>query len=223
MSDLLTPDLSRVAPMGVHLAVALLCGFLLSLLYRRTYRGASYSVTFDRSLILLAVITAIVIMVIGNNVARAFGLVGAMSIIRFRTALKDAQDLVFVFASLAVGLAAGVGLHALAVLGTLVVAAVILVLAATNYGALGVREFVLQLSYEPGAQPDGAPSYLPAIDQYARRHRLLGARTSGEGEVVDLTYYVTLREAAAVGALTRAVAATPGVSRVNIFYDEEPA
>ena len=75
------------------------------------------------SLVTLAMITAVVIMAIGNNLARAFGLVGAMSIIRFRTAVKDTQDLVFIFLALAMGSAAGVGFHRLAVVATLVVGA----------------------------------------------------------------------------------------------------
>ncbi|MCB0528409.1 MAG: hypothetical protein KDC65_08040, partial [Saprospiraceae bacterium] len=65
-----------------NLLVALVCGLLLSMIYRLTYRGPSYSITFVNSLVLLSIISAIVIMVIGNNIARAFGLVGAMSIIR---------------------------------------------------------------------------------------------------------------------------------------------
>jgi len=101
------------------LAIALLCGFLISLLYRWTYRGPAYSTTFVSSLASLSMITALVIMVIGNNLARAFGLVGALSIIRFRTAVKDTQDIVFIFFALAVGMAAGVGLHLSAIAGTL--------------------------------------------------------------------------------------------------------
>ena len=131
-----------VRPMAGSLAVALICGVLLSWLYRRTYRGTAYSMTFDRALVTLTVITAIVIMVIGNNLARAFGLVGAMSIVRFRTAVKDAQDLVFIFFSLAVGLASGVGLYTLAVASTLFVGAIISVMTRFNYGALDQRELV---------------------------------------------------------------------------------
>lgn len=80
-----------------NLFVALICGLVLSIIYRTTYRGPSYSVTFVNSLVLLTLISSIVIMVIGNNIARAFGLVGAMSIIRFRTAIRDTMDLVFIF------------------------------------------------------------------------------------------------------------------------------
>ncbi|MEJ2051098.1 MAG: DUF4956 domain-containing protein, partial [Calditrichota bacterium] len=89
----------------INISVALLCGFIISLFYKWTYRGPNYSSNYVNSIIVLAMITAVVIMVIGNNLARAFGLVGAMSIIRFRTAVKDTQDIVFIFFALAVGLA----------------------------------------------------------------------------------------------------------------------
>jgi hypothetical protein len=90
------------------LSVALFAGLILTCLYRITYKGAGYTAGFVGSIILLTLITALVIMVIGNNLARAFGLVGAMSIIRFRTAVKDVMDIVFIFFALAVGMASGV-------------------------------------------------------------------------------------------------------------------
>jgi uncharacterized membrane protein YhiD involved in acid resistance len=208
---------------AAHLIVALGCGLLLSTIYRRTYRGVSYSSTFDRSLITLAVITAIIMLVIGNNLARAFGLVGAMSIVRFRTALKDAQDLIFVFCSLAVGLASGVGFHFLAIFGTLFLSAILLVMAKTNYGLLGHREFVLQLAVAPGAGIDVQQVYAPVLDRFCRSYRVLAAR-SGEGDAeVDITFYVELGGDRALAELTRALGQVPGVMRANVFYDEEPA
>ena len=86
-------------------------------------------------------ITAIVLMVIGNNLARAFGLVGAMSIIRFRTAVKDTQDIVFIFFSLAVGMAAGVGYHLIAICGTVFVSLTMLVLTQFSHGSTTQREY----------------------------------------------------------------------------------
>ncbi|MCB0843737.1 MAG: DUF4956 domain-containing protein, partial [Bacteroidetes bacterium] len=110
-----------VADIVINLAISVICGLIISVVYRLTYKGASYSVTFVHSLVLLSMITAIVLLVIGNNLARAFGLVGAMSIIRFRTAVRDTQDIVFIFFSLAVGMAAGVGYPVIAILGTILV------------------------------------------------------------------------------------------------------
>lgn len=208
---------------AINLAVAFACGLILSTTYRRTYRGASYSSTFDRALITLSVITAIVIMVIGNNLARAFGLVGAMSIVRFRTALKDAQDLVFVFCSLAVGLASGVGLHLLALMGTLFLTLILVVMAKTNFGLLGHREFVLQLVVAVPPGRDVASVYTPVLERLCRRYRVLAARTGGGDGDVDVSFYVELAREGSLPELTRALGETPGVERANVFYDEEPA
>lgn len=208
---------------ALNLGVALLCGLLLSTIYRRTYRGASYSSTFDRALITLSVITAIVIMVIGNNLARAFGLVGAMSIVRFRTALKDAQDLVFVFCSLAVGLASGVGLHLFALMGTLFLAAILFVMAKTNFGLLGHREFVLQLVVAAAPGQDVASVYTPVLERLCRRYRVLAARAGDSDGDVDVSFYVELIRDGSLPELARALGQTPGVARANVFHDEEPA
>ncbi|MCD4664693.1 MAG: DUF4956 domain-containing protein, partial [Bacteroidales bacterium] len=103
----------------INILIALLCGLFIAWLYRKTYKGPGYSIGFLNSIVLLAMITSVVIMVIGNNLARAFGLVGTMSIIRFRTAIKDTQDIVYIFFGLAVGMAAGVGYYKIAIIGTL--------------------------------------------------------------------------------------------------------
>src|SRR5436190_9383976 len=161
-------QIAGALPLFGNLATAFACGLLMSWLYRHTYRGTAYSMTFDRSLVTLTIITAIVIAVIGNNLARAFGLVGAMSIVRFRTAVKDAQDLVFIFFSLAVGLASGVGLYTLAVGGTLFVGAIIFAMSRLNYGSLDQRELVVQIQYASGAAEEPASVYNPVFARFCR-------------------------------------------------------
>ena len=216
-------DLTAAGPMAVNAAVACVCGVLLSWLYRRTYRGSSYSMTFDRALVTLTIITAIVIMVIGNNLARAFGLVGAMSIVRFRTAVKDAQDLVFIFFSLAVGLASGVGLHALALGGTLFVGGIIAVMARMNYGALDQRELVVQLRCDTSRRRGAGRACIPRCsNRYCTQFNLIGARSADKDRVLEVTVYVRLKTPGSAGALTARLAALPHITRVNVFYDEEP-
>ncbi len=114
------------------LTVALVCGFFVSLLYRWTCRKPDYSITFVNALPALSMITAIVVIVIGNNLARAFGLVGALSLIRFRTSIKNVQDIVFVFFSLAVGMAAGVRFYSAAIIGTIFIGVSIWVISRIN-------------------------------------------------------------------------------------------
>ncbi len=202
------------------LLVALVCGLAISLTYRWTYRGSDYAPSFVRSMIFLAMITAVVMLAIGNNLARAFGLVGAMSIIRFRTAVKDPQDIVFVFFALAVGMAAGVGMYAVALMGTASICAVIAVTTKSNYAVIHKEAFVLQLSYD-APQQNGSATYLPVLDKYAKRYKLINARSVGDSDMLDLTFFVDLRKKEHTEALTKELGKAAHVSNVNLFYDTE--
>ena len=84
----------------LNLIISLFLGLLISFVYRKTHKGLSYSQSFIITSLLVTVIVCMVIMIIGNNLARAFALVGALSIIRFRTVLKDTKDIAFIFWSL---------------------------------------------------------------------------------------------------------------------------
>ena len=130
-----------------NLAVALLSGVLISLFYRATYNGVSYSKANVLSIVMLTMVTALVIMVIGNNLARAFGLVGAMSIIRFRTSVKHTQDIMYIFFALAAGLAAGAGMYAIVLAGTVFIGLAMMLLSELAGENPAKREYLLQLVY----------------------------------------------------------------------------
>lgn len=201
------------------LLVALSCGLVITLIYRFTYRGTSYSPGFVRSMIFMAMITTVVMLAIGNNLARAFGLVGAMSIIRFRTAVKDPQDIVFIFFALAAGLAAGVGMHMVAIVGTVIIGFIVLVTTKTNYGVVNRQSFLLQMTYA-APETSGDAGYLPVMKKYCRKHNLVNART-GIGDALNLTFYVRLRNNDMAEAFTRELGQVNHVSNVNLFFDEE--
>ena len=93
----------------INLVLSFILGVLISLIYKKTHKGLSYSQSFMVTNIFVAVIVCMVIMIIGNSLARAFALVGALSIIRFRTVVKDTKDTAYIFWSLAAGMAAGTG------------------------------------------------------------------------------------------------------------------
>jgi len=84
-------------------------------IYTKTHRGVTYNQTFTHTIFVLAVTTSIIMMIIGSNIARAFSLVGALSIIRFRTAVKDSKDTGYIFAAIAIGMASGTGMYIVAV------------------------------------------------------------------------------------------------------------
>jgi hypothetical protein len=98
----------------------LLCS-MLTAVYRWTFQGLSYSRGFMHTLILGGIIVCMLIMAIGNNLARGLGILGTLAIIRFRTPVRDPRDMIFLFACLGMGIACGAGVYAVAVIGTLVI------------------------------------------------------------------------------------------------------
>ncbi|MBK7937360.1 MAG: DUF4956 domain-containing protein [Lewinellaceae bacterium] len=201
----------------VNLLVALICGLILSVIYRVTYRGPSYSVTFVNSLVLLSIIASIVIMVIGNNIARAFGLVGAMSIIRFRTAIRDTMDLVFIFLSLALGMACGVGLNIVAITGTLMAGLVVIVLTFTHFGAPRRRHFLLQIIHHAEEQRDMSQP----LARFCRSLKLVSLKNVGLDDLTESNYHITLKDARKTEEMVRELRQTRGVQQVNVFFDED--
>ncbi|MCP4583426.1 MAG: DUF4956 domain-containing protein [candidate division Zixibacteria bacterium] len=203
----------------INLALALVCGVFIAWLYRHTYKGPGYSTSFANSIVLLAMITAVVIMTIGNNLARAFGLVGAMSIIRFRTAVKDTQDIIFIFFSLAIGMAAGVGYHKIAIIGTLFIGFVIYLFSLTTLSSPRQKEYLLQFSFS--ANGDELPSYMPVFKKYCRRHKVINVKSIEEQDLLELSYYVKFKDEKKNSQFVRDLNKADGVERINLFFDEE--
>ena len=110
----------------LRMAVATLVGFLIYLSYMLSHEGSIYSRKFNVSLMALTVITTAVMIVIGNNIALSLGMVGALSIVRFRTAIKEPTDLMFLFWSIAIGIVLAAGLIPLAVFGSIFIGLLLL-------------------------------------------------------------------------------------------------
>lgn len=203
-----------------NLMVALVCGLIIAIVYRFIYRGPSYSVTYVNSLVLLTLITSIVILVIGNNLARAFGLVGAMSIIRFRTAVRDVQDIVFLFFALSMGMAAGVGLHVIAIAGTLLISSIAIILVIFNFGAPRKREFLLQVAYN--SSPENESKLESILKKHCKKLRLVNMKNLGE-ENIEAFYHVNFKNKDRSSELLRELDSFDQVLNVNLFFDEDDA
>lgn len=117
-------NFTALTPAGMIAAMlsALVCGIVIFLVYRFCYRGVVYSDNFNILLVMITAITGFIIMTISSNVVLSLGMVGALSIVRFRTAIKDPLDIGFLFWAIAAGLTAGAGLYFAAVFGTVLIA-----------------------------------------------------------------------------------------------------
>lgn len=198
-----------------NLLFALVNGLLLSIVYRVAYRKPNHSASFLNSLVLLSIIAAIVIMVVGNSLARAFGLAGAMSVIRFRTAVKDTMDMVFILLSLVLGMACGIGLNLVAVFTTFVTSFLILLLTLTNFGRPRRRYHVLQISYS------GELDFANLLSPFCKDVKLISLRDTGLTEGLEAFYHVTLRKMEFSQALVTKLHAQPTIRSINVFFDED--
>lgn len=115
---------------ALNISMASVLGFLIFVSYYITHRGTIYSKKFNASLVVLTVLTGTVMTVIGNNIALSLGMVGALSIVRFRTAIKDSRDTVYIFWTVIVGICCGVGDYMVALIGSAITFIVLLILGA---------------------------------------------------------------------------------------------
>ena len=176
----------------INLIIAFILGIIVSLVYKKTHKGLSYSQSFMVTNVFVAVIVSMVIMIIGNNLARAFALVGALSIIRFRTVVKDTKDTAYIFWSLAVGMASGTGSYFLAVAGTIIITGIAFVLHFTNFGSLYKSEFILQFRTNVNAKQTSA--YNKIISKYAKNSTLLHTESSDDGKTVKISLDIQMKE-----------------------------
>ncbi len=142
-----------------------------------------------------------------------------MSIIRFRTAVKDSHDIVFIFFALATGLAAGVGLYQVALVGVVFIGFVILLLYQSEFGAVKKREFLLQFSY--ASDDHESPPYLEIINKYCKKSKLVNVRSIGIEDQLELSYYILFFDMMKSNTFISDLDAMKGVSNINLFFDDE--
>jgi len=141
---------------------------------------------------LLAPITAFVMLVIGNSVARAFSLVGALSIIRFRTPLKDTWDTTFVFLSLGIGLATGTGAYAVAILGVVAISIFTLIIHRNHLGESVKEEFLLR--FRVAGSPDIESAYWDIFGKYLKKNTLVNMSTTQHENCLELAFNIIMKD-----------------------------
>lgn len=170
--------------------------FLLSLVigwtYKNTYRGVSYTQSYVHTLILLTMVVAIVMLVVGSNIARAFSLVGALSIVRFRNAVKDTRDVGFIFFAMAIGMAVGSRFYLLGAIGTVVISFLWWGMSVTNLYAKDIREQVLKIRIPGDMRYETL--FNPVFAQFLRRYNLISVETVQAGTQTELIYGIELKK-----------------------------
>ena len=183
----------------VCISIALLCGLVIYAVYRIFYRGSCYSENFNLLLLLTTLITTFIIMTISANIVLSLGMVGSLSIIRFRSAVKDPLDVGFLFWSVAVGITCGAGLYQIALLCTVFIA---LIYGLSNLLCFGAKRYLLIVKYDDSAKENVAAALKNV------HHTLKNSIASQSGN--ELTVQIHGKKKTA--ALTEQMSAIAGVS-----------
>ncbi|ABR48160.1 conserved hypothetical protein [Alkaliphilus metalliredigens QYMF] len=170
--------------------VSFVLGGMVSLTYRRTCEKSSYSQNFSLTLVLLSVVVAIIILLIGSNVARAFSLAGAFSIIRFRSAPGDPKDIAYVLFTMAAGLACGVGFYGYGVLFTTVLCLLMLVLNFINFGEQNFSQKMIKITVPEDLDFEGA--FDEVFESFTDSYQLIKVKTIDLGSLYQVVYMVTM-------------------------------
>jgi hypothetical protein len=137
------------------LCLSLLCIIIITFVYRFTHKSSNYSQAFVQTLFLTGLVTTLIMIVIGSNIARAFSLVGALSIIRFRNAVKETRDVGYIFFCMAVAMACGTRFYLMAFISVTYISAVMAFLHVFNYGSSEKPpERMLTVQLTPGMDPE---------------------------------------------------------------------
>lgn len=175
----------------LRLLIAWLSGQAIGWFYARSHGALSYSQNFVQSLVLLAMVVCVVLGIVGDSIARAFGLAAALALVRFRTPVKDARDTAFLFLSVAVGMAAGAGQLAIAALATIFVGCAAMWLQFTGYGLRSRAEGLLRFRFS--GDETGREVVHAVLRSHCRRYELTAARSAGASGPEELVYDVEVR------------------------------
>jgi uncharacterized membrane protein YhiD involved in acid resistance len=202
--------------------VSILVSYVLSqsvaFTYMLTHQGISYSRSFVVSLVAAGLVSTVLMLAIGNNLARGIGIVGTLALIRFRMQLHDPMDMIFVFASFAGGVAAGTGNFATGGIGTLAFLIVVGTLQMTGFGSRHRHDGVLRVQLPPNEETESA--LLASLKTYCRQFAAITIREVAQGREMERVYQVTLRTPGKEALLVKEIAAIKGAHAVSIAMQE---
>jgi hypothetical protein len=199
----------------VRLLIALALGGLVAWIYRRTRRSTEISASFPITLVLLAVLIAMVTQVIGDNVARAFSLVGALSIVRFRTVVRDTQDTAYVIFAVVVGMAVGANDLWVSLIGIGVVGLAAFVMM-SRPGLMAASQPAFLLNLRVGLGHDLDTLLGATLDAHLQEREILSIATARQGVSLDVTYETRLRSSGSADELVKALNRVEGVQSVQL-------
>jgi Domain of unknown function (DUF4956) len=203
----------------LYMLLSFVLSQLLAWVYIWTHKGLSYSRSQVQSLVLISIIVTAVMLAIGNNVARAFGLFGALALIRFRTPVKDTRDTVFLFMAVGIGITLGTRNVMLATIGTSSFGLVAMYLAFSRFGERSNSDAVLRFAMP--AQGEQETLLRRILSHYCQRFALVHLREAGPDANMEFAYQIKMYDPQQTSGLLTDLGTIPGVSGLNLLVQNE--
>lgn len=177
----------------VSMSIAFLNGLIISKIYLKTYSGFSFDKTFSFTLIILTIIISLVMMVISTNIALSLGLIGSLSIIRFRTVVKDSRDMAFLFWSIAIGLTVGAKYLTISIYVNLFIALVVLIITRLNINQITNTEYIFVINHKSNNELITKKINL-ILDKYNIKYEIKSSYLDSKDLNNELTYNIILKD-----------------------------
>lgn len=184
-------------------------------IYKLTHKGTSYTQSFVISLVMNGMVVALIMMVVGSNIARAFSLVGALSIIRFRNAVKETRDVGFIFFTMAIGMAIGTKFYLLAVVGTVVVSLVVLMMTRLNWFAREAVSQILRIVVPNNSAYDTL--FDESFLKFTSSSELISVDSVQNGLMTELTYSISIKKSTMIRDFLAELKRLNGNNRVTLI------
>ena len=200
---------SLMTVMGSML-LAFVLTFIYAAVYQRTFNGFSYSRTFVQAMILGSIVTCMLIMAVGDSLSRGLGIMGTLTIIRFRTLVRDPRDAMFLFASLGTGIACGAGMPTVAVGGTIIFTGIALFLHIAPFASRRNYEGMLRFTTAKDAV-DAKEAVDNLLLMMCSSFTLVAMRNSAQGAALEYSYHIRLRDSSYQKAVVKGLSEIEGV------------
>ena len=207
----------------VDVVLAMVLSFVLctvvGLVYKATHRGISYTQSYVQTLVFMGMIVALVMLIVGSNIARAFALVGALSIIRFRNAVKETRDVGFIFFAMAIGMATGTRFYTLAIVATAAISGAILLMERLDWFKVNLQSQVLKVQVPSGE--DFSKAMDDALLRFTDHSELVSLESVRAGALTEMTYTARLKPSTKPAEVIQAFRELTGGQKVTLLtgYD----
>jgi hypothetical protein len=208
-----------LADVVIVICLSFLLTMIVGLVYRYTHTGVSYSQSYVQTLVIMGTVVAFIMLIIGSNIARAFAMVGALSIVRFRNAMKETRDIGFMFTSMAVGMAVGTRFYLMAVFAVIMLSLIIVLLFKLNLFARDMHERILRIRLPIGM--DYEQAFEAIFHQHLDVFRLISLETVRAGVLQEVVYSVVLKKNASPQELLEVIRQHNGNQKVTLVLGQQ--